>query len=359
MTSTQEILDNPGSYSSFDLSNMRDHLERFPQECRVAWDKGFDFQLPPEYAKIKSTVVLGMGASGTGGKLLGRLESLEGKVSFRVHQDYGLPPFVNGETLVIASSYSGNTDETISGFTEALETPALKLALTSGGRLGELAREAGIPVFEIGYRSPPRVALPHSFFSLAGILCKTGLLHINTSDLTETMDILSRLRDKLRETNPFEANPAKQLAAGMQGYLPVIYSSGFLAEAGERWKTQLNENSKSAAYAEVFPELCHNAIVGYEFPYEVEMRTLTIMLQSESLFHPLILRRYEAIAQLLSQRGIKFETVQTRGKSMLAQMMSLVLYGDYASFYLAILNEVDPTPVNSIDLMKQYIARDQ
>jgi len=359
MASAQEIMDNHGSYLRLDLSGMRDHLARFPQECQKAWDKGFEFQLPPEYTQVKNALILGMGASGAGGKLLRRLASLEGKVPVRVHQDYGLPPFVDGETLVIASSYSGNTEETLSGFTEALEIPVLKLALTSGGQLGEMAREAGIPIFEIDYHSPPRVALPHSFFSLAGILDKLGLLHIKPSDLTETMHVLSRLTDEFRETNPFESNPVKQLAASLQGYLPVIYSSDFLTEVGERWKTQLNENSKSAAFTEVFPELCHNAIVGYDFPGEFGKQSFTILLQSRSLFNPQITRRYEAIDQILSQKGIGFETVQTRGESLPAQMMSLVLCGDYVSFYLAILNEVDPTPVDSIDFMKQYLTGDR
>ena len=356
MDNNRDKLNNTGLYSRLDLSGMRDHLRRFPEECQNAWDKSLEFELPSDYAQIDSIVILGMGGSGIAGQLIRRLAILEGNIPVWVHQDYGLPPFMTENTLVIASSYSGNTEEILSAFAQTLKTPAQKLAITCGGKLGELAGNSGVPVFHIDYDSPPRVALAHIFFPVAGMLQRLGLLHIDRSDLTETIEVLSLLQSVIDHENPFESNSAKQLASCLHGKLPIIYGAGLLSEVAQRWKAQFNENSKSAAFFEVIPELCHNAIVGYEFPRQMRDQGFVILLHAPNLFPQRISIRYEAIVEIFSKFGIEFEQVEAQGEIPLAQMMSAVFYGDYVSFYLAILNDVDPTPVESINFLKKYIG---
>ena len=348
-------LDNISAYRQFDRSGMLDHLHAFPEQCQKAWEKVQKFELPHLHTSLSSVVILGMGGSAIGGDFVRRLALSEAKVPVWVHRDYGLPAFVDDNTLVIASSYSGNTEETLSAFTESLGTAAKKLAITSDGKLKDLAEKEGIPVFIIDYLAPPRAALPHSFVPLVGVFQKLGLLADKSADLQEAVDVLKTLSKDVVETTPLASNPAKQLAAKLQGRVAVIYGGEMLSEVARRWKGEFNENSKAWAFFENFPELNHNAVVGYEFPIEAKERILVFMLRSSSL-HPRVLLRYEITAKLLARAGTAHEFVEARGKGSLAQVLSLVLLGDYASFYLSMLNEVDPTSTDAIGFVKQHLA---
>lgn len=349
-------LDDLLIYQHLDTAGMINHLREFPKQCQRAWEKVLKFDLPLEYMQIDKVIILGMGASAIGGEMVRRLALDETKVPVWVHQDYGLPSLVDQDTLVIASSYSGNTEETISAFTESLKNPARKLVLTTGGKLKELAEKEGIPIFVIDYQAPPRAAFPHSFIPLVGIFQKLGLLGDKSTDLQQALQILNQLSWDLVETTPLASNPAKQLATKLWGHVVVIYGAEILSEVAKRWKTQLNENSKSWAFFELFPGLNHNAVMGYEFPTQVKKRMFVILLYS-NLFHPRNLIRYEITTKLLTKAGIGNELVEAAGESALAQVMSLVLFGDYVSFYLAILNRIGPAPVDSIDFVKKYLAQ--
>jgi len=351
-------LDDPTIYRQIDKLGMLSHLHKFPEQCQQAWEKIMRFDLPPEYKGIDRVIILGMGGSAIGGDVVRRLALAEGKAPVWVHRDYGLPPFITNNTLVIASSYSGNTEETISAFTQSLKTEAKKLVLTSGGKLKQLAEREGVPVFVIDYQAPPRAAFPHSFIPLVGIFQKLGLLRDKSADWQEGLQILNKLSNDLVETNPLVSNPAKQLAAKLYRHVVIIYGAELLSEVAQRWKTQLNENSKTMAFFELFPELNHNAVLGYNFPPEVKEKVFVVLLHS-TLFNPRNRLRYEATTQLLAKAKIKHELVEAIGKSTLAQMISLILFGDYTSFYLAILNGVDPTPVDSIDFIKKYLAQER
>ena len=349
-------LDNASVYRQFDKLGMLNHLHRFPEQCQKAWEKVLKFELPPQYSKISNVVIVGMGGSAIGGDIARRLALTESKLPVRVHRDYDLPAFVDESTLVIASSYSGNTEETLSAFTKSLKTSAKKLVITSGGKLKHLAENEGIPVFMVDYQAPPRAAFPSNFVPLVGILQNLGLLADKSADLHEAVDILNNLSRDFMETRPLASNPAKQLATKLRGHIAVIYGAEMLSEVAQRWKGEFNENSKTWAFFENFPELNHNAVVGYEFPPEAKERILVLMLRSSSL-RPRNLLRYEVTAKLLAKAGITYEFVEAIGKSTLAQMMSLVLLGDYASFYLSMLNEVDPTSTDAINFVKQYLTK--
>ena len=349
-------LDNASVYRQSDKSGMLEHLHGFPEQCRRAWEKVQRFELPREYARISNVIITGMGGSAIGGGIVRRLALAESKLPIWVHRDYGVPAFLDEKTLVIASSYSGNTEETLSAFTASLGIRAKKLVITSGGQLKHLAENEGIPTFVIDYQAPPRAAFPHSFIPLVGIFQKLGLLADKSADVQESVDVLNNLSEDLIESRPLASNPAKQLANKLWGHIAVIYGAEILSEVAQRWKGEFNENSKSWAFFESFPELNHNAAVGYEFPVEVKDKMLVLMLRS-SLLHPRNLLRYDATAKLLARAGIAYELVQARGQSPLAQILSLVLLGDYASFYLAMLNEADPTSTDAINFVKQYLAQ--
>jgi glucose/mannose-6-phosphate isomerase len=348
-------LDSASPYRQFDKSGMLEHLHGFPEQCQKAWEKVVKLELPREYTKVSNVVIVGMGGSAIGGDMVRRLALAESKVPVWVHRDYGLPAFVDATSLVIASSYSGNTEETLSGFTKASGNRAKKLVITSGGRLKQLADQEGIPSFVIDCQAPPRVAFPYNFIPLVGIFQKLGLLTDKSADLQEAVGILKRLSQDFVETRSLVSNPAKQLATKVHGHVAIVYGAEMLSEVAQRWKAQFNENSKAWAFFESFPELNHNAVVGYEFPIAVKDRILVFMLRSSSL-HPRNLLRYEITVKLLARAGIAHELVEAKGKSALAQMLSSIFLGDYASFYLSMLNEVDPTSTDAINFVKQSLA---
>jgi glucose/mannose-6-phosphate isomerase len=257
---------------------------------------------------------------------------------------------------VIVSSYSGNTEETLSGFDLALKTKAKKIAMTTGGRVEEIAAANNIPLFEIDYKAQPRAALGFSFIPTLGVIQKLGFIKDKSADVAETAQVLENLSSRLEEKLPTAQNPAKQLAQRLYGSLPVIYGAEIAGEAAHRWKTQINENSKAWAFYEIFPELNHNATVGFQFPKEVAEKIRVVLLRSP-LFNDRVKLRYEVTCELLKKAGVAYEFVDSEGESALSQMLSLVFFGDYVSYYLAILYQIDPSPVEVISYLKSRLAK--
>jgi glucose/mannose-6-phosphate isomerase len=348
-------LDDIQVYRRLDPANMLEHLHGLPRQCRTAWQKAKDFKLPKDYATIDKVVVLGMGGSAIGGSLLRNFVSRLNKPIIFVTRDYDLPAFVDNKTLVIASSYSGNTEETLSAFYQSLKLKCKKLAMTSGGKLKAMAEDARVPVFLIDLVSQPRAALGYSFIPLIALLQKLGFLKDKTAEVETMIQYLEKLLVEIKETVPTSSNRAKQLAAKLQGKIAVIYGAGTLSAVARRWKTQINENSKAWAFYEIFSELNHNAVVGYQFPSELASKIYVVLLRCPSL-HPRILIRYQVTSELLKQKDISHEIIDSQGGNELIQMMSLIYLGDWVSYYLAILNEIDPTPVKVIDYLKKRLS---
>jgi glucose/mannose-6-phosphate isomerase len=334
---------------------MLGHLRQFPEQCQRAWHNATDFGYPRDYLKVDKVVIAGMGGSAIGADLVRRLAMLENTLPVWVHRDYGLPPFVDRNTLLIFSSYSGNTEETLSCFNDSLRTQAKKMVLTTGGKLKALAEKERMPVLTIDYEAPPRAAFSHSFVSLLGIFHSLRFLQDKSADMKESLGVMKRIEDSVSENTPLDSNLAKQLAADLFGRLAVIYGAGLLSDVAFRWKTQVNENSKAWAFHEVFPELNHNAVVGYPLPAETRQKVIVVLLHSASL-HPRTSIRYQVTGEILSKAGIKYKRIESIGRSPLAQMIGLVLLGDYVSYYLAMLNRTDPMPVPVIDTLKSRLA---
>ena len=349
-------LDSPSVYKRQDPQNMLACLHAMPELCQQAWQLAGNFDLPQDYSQVKKVVILGMGGSAIGGDLLGSLVSAEARIPILVCRDYDLPPFVDADTLVIASSYSGNTEETLTSFQQALSTDAKKLVITTGGKVKEMAEEKEIPVFSFDYKAQPRAALPFSFLPILCFLQRLAFIGDKSADVADTAQILQRLSQSINEGVPQSRNPAKQLAKGLYGKLPVIYGAGITTEVAHRWKTQINENSKAWAFYEFLPELNHNAVVGYQFPAELVENIVVVMLRS-SYLHRRTQIRYEVTCQLLERAGVKYQIVDSEGSSRLSQMMSMVMFGDYVSYYLAMLYRIDPSPVEVINFLKEQLAK--
>jgi glucose/mannose-6-phosphate isomerase len=349
-------LDDLQALARLDSRNMLKRIEELPKQCLAAWEQTQGLTLPLDNGSIEHFLIVGMGGSAIGGALLQGLVASECDVPITVVRGYALPAFAYGpSTVVAACSYSGNTEESLACFRQALERNTRGIAITTGGELAALARESGVPVIQFAYESQPRAALGYSFVLLLGVVHRLGLIRDYTNGVAETVEVMEDWQGEIRVQVPTTQNAAKQLATQIAGRVPIVYGAGFLAAVANRWKTQFNENAKHWAFFEVLPELNHNAVVGFGIPEIARENGIVVMLRSE-MDSRRIQERWAVTQELLDREGVATQGVRSRGESALAQMMSLIHFGDYVSFYLAMLNDVDPTPVKTIALLKQRLA---
>ncbi len=322
---------------------MVEALRSFPEQIERAL--GLACRVPNNLQGFKNVVVLGMGGSAIAGDLLARFST----VPVVTVRDYELPTWVNSDTLLIAISYSGETEETLSAFREGLRRTRRAVALTTGGALAALCEERDIPWVPVPPGFQPRAALAFLLFPLLGCLSRLGYVR---DDPARVAAALRGLRDACVPEH--QANPAQDVAQTLFGRIPVIYGAGITVPVAYRWKTQINENAKQPAYWAELPELCHNEIVGYELAGKVFAQGIVLFLRS-SFDHPRVARRVEILKEVLSSRGLAFREVWGQGETALAQALWLLYFGDWVSFYLALLNGVDPTPVRPIQELKKRL----
>lgn len=348
-------LDDLAALRRLDPQRMDQRIAELPDQCRRAWELVQAWSPPRGYDRVAGVAILGMGGSAIGGDLARGLAAPHSPIPIFVMRDDQLPRFVDSKYLVIASSYSGDTEETLAAFAETLRRGAKTVAVTTGGRLAERATNSGSPLLRYNYPAQPRAALGYSLVLLLGILYKVGLVPDPASDLEEAIRLLQRNVALWREESATPHNQAKQLARALVGKLPLIYAAQHLAAAARRWKTQFNENSKSLAAFETLPELNHNAVEGYLAPREVLERSQVLLLDSR-LYHPRIQARLRATEEILEQRDLAQRRVEAAGDSALAQVLWAVQLGDYTSYFLAALNGLDPTPVANIAYLKERLG---
>ncbi|APV43590.1 glucose/mannose-6-phosphate isomerase [Dehalogenimonas formicexedens] len=349
------MLDDEATYAKYDPSGMGKRIRELPTVILDAWQAALAFELPDDYKSVDKILILGMGGSAIGGDLVRRLLLNESKAQITVLREYNLPAWVDERTLVIASSYSGGTEETLSAFNQALSTPAKKLVITTGGKLLDIARDNGVPAFVFKYDAQPRAAIAWGVFPLLNFITRLGLAPDKAAEVAEAALVTEQFARKIEPSKALPVNQAKEMAYNFYGRIPVIYGSDLAAEVAYRWRTQLNENSKHWAFAQALPELNHNAVVGYEFPADLISKMQVVMLRSNHQLDRNI-KRYQITGELLARAGARVTFTEGRGIAPIAQMMTLILMGDYTSYYLAMLNQVDPTPVEVISYLKGRLA---
>lgn len=350
------ILDDPAARTRLDPGGMGAAVAGLPEQCQTAWQEARGLDLPVDYRHIDRIVILGMGGSAIGGDLFRLLLARESPVVVLNHRHYELPPCVDGRTLLIASSFSGSTEETVSAFKQGLTTQAKKFVITTGGTLLATARANGVPAFTYRFGGEPRAAIGYGLMPLLALAEKTGLMQGIARDVDEALSAMESLRSRVAEGVPLADNTAKQLAAGLSGKLPVIYGAELLTEVAHRWKTQLNESSKAWAFYEQLPEANHNALVSLRLPEEVARLVFAVYLTSPD-YHPRVAKHIEFNRRALADAGVQCADVAAQGESALAQAMTLVLFGDYVSYYLALLAGVDPTPTDAIADLRAWLAQ--
>jgi len=337
-----------------DPEDMLGRIKELPKQIQDAWQVTRAAQLPPAYGDVRNITVIGMGGSAIGGDLAAALLADELKVPMSVHRDYGLPAFIGRDSLVIASSYSGNTEETLSAFEEARKRGAKVLALTTGGTLATQARAANYPVVTFSYKARPRATLGYSLGLVLGSLTRLGLTRDLSADIDAAIADLAKLEERVHEGA--RTNDAKKLAIELYGRVTFAYGAGVMGVMARRVKGQWNENAKNWSAYDVMSELNHNAVVGFPNP-QIAREAITVLLLRSDRDNPRHKIRFDVTRELLDRASIQHKSLQFGGTNLLSEVLQMTLFTDYVSFYVALLNGADPSPNTAIDYLKDRLAK--
>jgi glucose/mannose-6-phosphate isomerase len=348
------VIETVEAIRAADKDNMLDRIKDLAKQIRDAWQIGKSANIPPAYADVRSIVLAGMGGSAIGGDFAAALLAGDLKIPMVIHRDYGLPAFVGRDTLVIASSYSGNTEESLSAFEDARKRGAKVLALTTGGKLSELAKAANYPVVTFSYKAQPRAALGYSLGLVLGTLVKMGFVRDLQADIDGALADLAKIEERVHEGA--RTNDAKKMALDLYGRIIFAYGAGVMGVMARRVKGQWNENAKNWSAFDVMSELNHNAVVGFPHP-PIARDALTVLLLRSDRDNPRHRIRFDVTAELLDRAGVQHKTLKFAGGSMLSEVLQMVMFTDYVSFYLALLNAADPSEVRSIDYLKDRLSK--
>jgi glucose/mannose-6-phosphate isomerase len=301
-------------------------------------------------------VIVGMGGSAIGGELLKDYTRSTSAVPVEISREYHLPAYADSRTLAILASYSGDTEETLSSFVDALKRKCIIFCVSSGGALIEYAQKLNVPCLQVEGGMPPRAALPHMLMPLLRVMETLSLMPSVEKEFDEATKVLEKVSKDNAPEKPTATNSAKSLAVNLYGTCPVVYGFGAYRGVALRYKQQFNENSKLPAKWEAFSELNHNETMGWANPKELAQAFSVVFLRDKA--EPVEIRsRIETTQALMKPAVSRLFEVYAQGKSTLAKMLSTILIGDFTSVYLAYLRGVDPTPVDTVTVMKQKIEQ--
>jgi glucose/mannose-6-phosphate isomerase len=344
-------LDDPRTYAAFDPSGMRGRLRDGPRQCANAWRQVQAANLPDLPSITDHVVICGMGGSAIAGDLALDLSAATGGAPVTVVRDFRLPFTPTERTLVVVCSYSGNTKETLSMYNQAVSSLASVVAITAGGELARLSKERNIPTLRITAHGEPRSAVGYNLILLLGLLGRLCQPSFTGEEMTAAVDAMRRQVDCIGPNVPTKENQAKQLAAAINGKLPIIYGGDFFHGMARRWKSQLNENAKVWAFCDSIPELLHNSVEPFPGPRSSGQELMALVLQPAAEAGPLA-HSYSVVAEMLQRHDIPHRVLTGSGSGPLAQVLSMLAVGDYVSYYLALLRGIDPSPTPSIEEAK-------
>ncbi|MCM8795443.1 MAG: bifunctional phosphoglucose/phosphomannose isomerase [Candidatus Omnitrophica bacterium] len=352
---------NLKTIKKIDKSDMLSLLLDFPGQCKAALDIGKRTELLFDHNAFNKIVFCGLGGSAIGADLVRSYLYFESKIPIIVLREYNLPGYVDNSSLVFISSYSGNTEETLSSYLEAKNKNAFIITISSGGKLEEYAHADKITFIPIPSGLPPRCALGYLSIVPLAILGKLGIIpkvDIDSS-IRQMIEILDDLKDNsLKPTIAQSDNLAKSIAKKLYHKFSIVYSpSVHFDVCATRLRGQLNENSKALASSHVFPEMNHNEIVGWQNPRRLFKDFVVLMLR-DSRAHPRVEKRMNITKDILNKEGIRVLEIYSHGEDLLSRIFSLIYIGDFISYYLAILYGIDPTPVERVTYLKNQLVKE-
>jgi glucose/mannose-6-phosphate isomerase len=333
-----------------DSLNILSSIEAFPDQCDQANRELEVFHLPPEYCTVSNVVVSGMGGSALGARFINSFTACLRK-PLLISTEYHLPAVVNADSLVIVSSYSGNTDETLHSLQEAETRNAKIIIICTGGKLQTIAAQKHLPAYIINPvhnpSSQPRMGLGYSIFSLLKILSRVGAVQFPQN----FSQIISDLR-----SHPPDLKTYQTLALSLQGKIPVLISSEHLFGAAHAFKNQLNENAKTFAVSFDLPELNHHLLEGFSHPSS-NPENLSVIFITSKYYSPQIISRYPITQDVVAKNKIPYQILPLSAPDKLTEGLELIRAGCYTSYFLALINGVDPGPIPWVDWYKDEIRQ--
>lgn len=351
------VFEELNEIQKIDTGNMYKAVSGFPDQMKDAVTIGDSFEVDSgRYQNINRIVLCGMGGSAIGGDLARSLLADELAVPFDICRDYKIPRYCGKNTLVIGSSYSGNTEETLAAFKTAIDRECRLFVLTTGGALLKLAKANQVPAMRPREGFQPRAALSYSFTLLLMFLHKIGLSSYDRDALMAAAKFLKHRVQSFSIDNPIESCVTKQLAKKLVGRVPIIYSGpGLTAPAAVRFAGQLSENAKVLAFSNQFSEFNHNQLVGFESAAQYKDSFFVIVLRDTDDGQA-IGKRMDIVEGLIAGKEMDVVEIVSTGENKLERLLSLVQVADFTSFYLAINRGVDPTPVEPIESLKRALS---
>ena len=345
-------LDSQEEIKQLDKSNVGGSIDSLPDQCLHAWEEASKLEVPEEYKNFDNIVMTGMGGSGLGARVI---ESVFGKQItkplVRVN-DYGLPNFVSENSLIFCSSYSGNTEETLSAANEAILKNTKWMAIGAGGKLIELAKQKSVPYFQIvptfNPSNQPRMAIGYSVVGQLVLASKVGLINIEGQDIQDAVEVMRATQNKKQE--------AKKLAKLMFGKTIYFISAEHLTGATHTINNQLNENGKVFSADFVLPELNHHLMEGLKNPV-TNNQTLFLFFADSDLYSDNLKKRVEVTKDVVTKNNIQLYSFKLTSNKKLSQAFELIQFGAYVDFYLALLYGVNPAPIPWVDYFKEQLAK--
>ena len=355
----QSILDSRDEIKKLDLSNVLGSVEKLPDQIEDAWSATKQIKVPPAYKQVKQIVVSGMGGSALGAKVIRTLYKSSLKVPFEVINHYELPAYVGSDTLVVLSSYSGTTEETLASAEDAKKRGAKLAVICAGGKLAEFAKKEECPAYIIDPKynpsNQPRMAIGYSVFGQLGLFHAMGLIELGDDDVAKVVALL-RTNAKNLVPESVDHNTAKFLAYAAVDKMLVLISAEHLEGAAHAFNNQLNENAKNLTAEALIPELNHHYLESLSSPKHMKDSVLFFFIDS-GLYHPRVQARFPITLDVVEKNGFHGEMIRAVAKTKLEQVWEIIQLGAYTNFYLAMLNGINPAPIPWVDYFKEQLAK--
>ncbi len=334
----------------YDTQNQIEVLKNSYGQIEFAWNNKFDVSGMKDF-NYSAILLTGLGGSAIAGDILQNFLSDELKTPFVINRSYSLPQFINENSLVIVSSYSGNTEETISVLNEALKRKCKIICVGSGGKIKQISEENNLPYITVKGGYQPRFALYISFFTVLKIFQQLNLIEPKDKLVSS---ILNLLKDKTAEYLK-EENISIETAKSLIGFIPVIYAGDIISSVGYRFKCQVNENSKLNAFSNVIPEMNHNEIIGWESYLDKQFNAKVANLIDKD-YHPQVSKRFLVTSELIRNAGVEIINLESKEDDFRVRMFDLIYLCDWISYYLAVLRGFDPITIKNINTLKERLA---
>ena len=352
-------INNIESLENEDKKLVYESIGAFPKQIEQVWKDFKDIDKPKECSLAKNVVIAGMGGSALGGRVVDSLIQDRSRVPIEVFTEYHLPNYVNKDSLVILSSYSGNTEETLSDAFEAINRGAKVFGITTGGKLLKFAKEEKLPSYIFNsINNPseqPRMALGYSIAAILAILSQCDFIHLVDNEIDDVIDRFSEYKDDFGVDRDENNNIAKSLAKKMKGKIPILVVSEHLVGSAHTFKNQLNETSKNFSVLFDIPELNHHLMEGLKHPALVKKDLYFIFIESNK-YSDRVQKRYPITQEVVEKNGVEYGKYVLKQKTKLNQIFELISFGLYSSFYLSILNDVDPSKIPWVDYFKEKMS---